>query len=613
MSDSEGRIVLVNQEIERLFGYPREELLGKPVEVLIPLRFREGHSDFRALFLSAPRVRAMGAGRELYGQRKDGSEVPIEIGLTPVATDEGLFVLSSVVDIRARKKAEGLLRVAVESSPAGMVMVDAGGQILLVNKEIERMFGYAREELLGRPIEMLVPLRSQASHPGARAGFVRDPKTRPMGMGRDLHGVHRDGTEVPVEIGLNPIDTDDGLVVLASVVDISARRREEQELRKLEDQLRQTQRVETIGALAGGVAHDFNNVLAAIVGYAELLREDLASSQAGDDLSELLRAAERGKQLVERILSFTRRQDPIRRPIRLDQAVAEATRLLRATLPASIEIQAQVKADTPRVLADVTALHQILMNLGTNAWHAMPNGGTLSIAVEPAYIRDSQLRAMPELREGPHVLVTTRDTGTGMTPSVKERAFEAFFTTKPAGVGTGLGLSMVQTIVKKHDGCVQIESEEGRGTSIRCYFPAIVDEVEETTAAKRSAVEGGGERVLYVDDEPSLVRVGQRRLGSLGYAVTGITSSVEALDVFRARPNDFDIVITDYSMPRLDGLELASAIAAIRPDIPILLVSGYVEALAEERVRSLRLRVFRKPLTLSELSEAVREALRRPR
>ncbi len=405
MIDADGMIVLVNREIERLFGYSREELLGRPVEVLVPDRFRDAHPGFRNGFFSAPRIRAMGAGRELFGLRKDGSEVPVEIGLTPIATSEGFFVISSVVDISARSQAEARFRAAVESSPNGMVMVDPEGRIVLVNREIERLFGYAREDLLGRSLEVLVPERFRPRHPGFRDAFFADPQTRSMGAGRELFGLRQDGTEVPVEIGLNPIMTDEGVFVLSSIVDISARKQAEQEHVRLEEQLRQSQKMEALGRLAGGIAHDFNNILGAIVGYAELVREEITAPAVVADVDEVLRGAARGKELVDRILRFSRRQDVVPRAMDLAQVVREVTRLLRATLPASIDIRLGLNPSTPRVMADATSVHQVLMNLATNASHAMESGGVLDIDVQPFHVRDSLARANPGLREGLHVLL----------------------------------------------------------------------------------------------------------------------------------------------------------------------------------------------------------------
>ncbi len=609
MTDAAGRIVLVNREIERLFGYSREELLGQAVELLVPERLRGQHAAFRAVFQGDPRIRAMGAGRDLYGVRRDGSEVPIEIGLTPVATTEGMFVLASMVDISGRRQAEARFRVAVESSPNGMMMVDAGGRIVLVNRAVERMFGYRREELLGQTVEALLPERYRHGHPGDRAGFFGAPRERAMGAGRDLCGLRRDRTEFPVEIGLNPIETDEGVLVLCSIVDISARKRAEAERAQLEDQLRQSQKLEAIGTLAGGIAHDFRNILNGIIGYGELLRDAIQGPAANEDLDEVLRFAERGKEVVDRILTFSRRQGSERKLIPLGHAVSEAVKLLRATLPANVEIGLEI-GETPPVVADTTAVHQVITNLGTNASQAMPAGGRLTVALETAYVRDSFARANPRLHEGEYALLTVKDNGQGMDPATRARAFEPFFTTKPAGSGTGLGLAMVHGIMKEHDGAVLLSSEPGQGTTVRCYFPAGGDATLSTPLAEVSAPRGQGQRVLFVDDEPALARVGERRLELLGYRVRSLVSARAALELFRADPSAFDLVITDFTMPELNGLDLARGVTAVRPDLPVIMTTGYIDdfppgAIADAGVA----RLVMKPLSLQDLGRVVAEVL----
>jgi PAS domain S-box-containing protein len=610
MTDVDGKIVLVNREIERLFGYSREELLGKPVDMLVPERFRGPHSAFRAEFIADPKVRAMGAGRDLYGLRRNGTEVPVEVGLTPIATEEGLFVLSSIVDISARKRADERFRVAVESSPNGIVMIDVNGVMVLVNREVERMFGYSRDELLGRSIEVLVPARFHGTHRESRAGFFADPGTRPMGAGRDLFGVRKDGSEVPLEIGLNPIETDEGLLVLGSIVDISARKQAEDQRRRLEEQLWQAQKMEAVGTLAGGIAHDFNNILAAIVGYAELARDAVQDEQARDDLRELLKAADRGRLLVERILTYSRRHEIIRRPLALGQVLTDAAKLLRATLPAAIEIRTSMHAEVPQVLADSTCVHQVLMNLSTNAAHAMPSGGQLELSVEPFYVRDSAARARPDLHEGPYALLTVTDTGHGMEPGVRERVFEPFFTTKGPGEGTGLGLAVVHGIMRDHGGAVELESEPGRGTTVRCLFPATVTDANAEQEAEPSLLRGRSEHILLIEDEPSLAQVSARRLTALGYRVTVETDSRRALELFRERYGDFDAVITDYSMPHVSGLELVQAVRLVRPDIPIAMVTGFTDGLSTETVMAAGVRrLVKKPATASDLAAAMQALL----
>jgi PAS domain S-box-containing protein len=610
MIDGDGRIVLVNREIERLFGYSREELLGKSVDMLVPERFRSPHPGHRQSFLARPRVRAMGAGRDLFGLRKDGSEVPVEIGLTPVVTEEGLFVLSSIVDIGARKRAEERFRAAVESSPNGMVMVDGEGRVVLVNREIERMFGYGREELLGQRIEMLVPERFRGQHPTDRVHFFAAPSSRAMGIGRDLFGLRKDGTEIPVEIGLNPIQTDEGLFVLSSIVDIGARKAAEQGRRELEEQLRQAQKMEAVGTLAGGIAHDFNNILGAIMGYGELLSRQVTDPQAGADVRGILDAAERGRQLVQHILAFSRRQELTRTPLAVGPTMAQALKLLRPTLPAPVELRLTVHPDAPRILADATAIHQVLMNLATNAAYAMPGGGAIDVMVEPFYVRDSVARARPDLREGTYTVVSVRDTGPGMDRAVRERAFEPFFTTKPAGQGTGLGLAVVHGIMKEHGGTVEIDSEPGAGTTVRCLFPALAGDDEVAAAAEQVAVQGHGERVLLVEDERALAAVGERHLTALGYKAVVETDSLRALERFRADPHGFDLLITDYSMPRLMGIAMVQAVLEIRRDIPILMITGFIEDELAEHAAAIGVhRLLRKPVPVLELAEAIRTAL----
>jgi hypothetical protein len=505
------------------------------------------------------------------------------------------------------------LRAAVESAPSGLLMIDARGMIVLVNREVERLFGYPREELLGRPVDMLVPERYRVGHGGFRAGFVSDPRVRSMGAGRDLFGLTKDGREVPVEIGLTPVVTSEGMFVLSAIVDITARKLAEQERQHLEEQLIQAQKIEAVGTLAGGIAHDFNNILASIIGYGELVQAADPSEKTAADMAQLMKAAHRGRQLVERIMLFSRRQEQVRRPLDLSATITEAAKLLQATLPKSVDIRISAHPDLPRVMADATAVHQILMNLGTNAAHAMPGGGVLHIVLEPFYARDSVARAHPGLREGHYVLLEARDTGSGMDRTTRERAFEPFFTTKPAGSGTGLGLSMVHTIMRGHEGLVEIESEPGRGTAVKCYFPTLEVDVEEQLEGVEDTPRGSGERVLLIDDEPGLGRAVARLLTGLGYVVTVETDGIRALELLRAAPAAFDVVLTDYLMPRMAGLDVAREAARIRPGLAVVLQTGFIEDLPEEMIQAAGVRhVIRKPATRHTLGQALHAALRAP-
>ena len=499
------------------------------------------------------------------------------------------------------------LRAAVESAPSGLLMADAEGRIVLVNREIERLFGYAREELLGQQIERLVPERFRAVHPNYRAGFRADPRVRSMGAGRDLYGLRKDGVEVPVEIGLTPVPTEDGLYVLGAIVDISARKRHEEEQRVLSEQLRQAQKMEAVGTLAGGIAHDFNNLLGAIIGYAELIgNETETQPQVQKDVQELLAAAMRGRHLVERILAFSRRQEPRRRPLSVAEVVTEIQQLLRASLPAGIELSVRLPPGLPQISADSTSVHQVLMNLTSNSAQAMPGGGRLVISAAPLYVRDSVARANPELHEGPYLALEVRDSGHGMDLGTRARAFEPFFTTKAPGEGTGLGLAMVHGIMHDHEGSVQLESEAGVGTVVRCLFPAMDEaDVGVTHPTTAPARDGRGECILFLDDETALLTVGKRRLERHGYSVVTTSSPEEALEMLRDPERRVDLLVTDFSMPGMNGLEVGQAAVAARPTLPIILLTGFIQELDQGVLDAAGIRaVIRKPVLTEELAAA---------
>lgn len=603
--DEAGKIVLVNKESEKLFGCSRDELVGQHVEQLVPERFRSTHPARRQKFLSAPESRPMGQGRDLYALRKDGTEVPVEIGLNPVHTSSGRLIVTSVFDLTERKRAEARFQAAVESSPSGVLMVDQSGTIVLANREAERTFGYDHEELLGQLIERLVPERFGSGHPSHRDRYLSTPEARPMGTGRELFGVRKDGTEVPVEVGLTPITTNEGTFVLASVVDISLRR-------SMEGQLREAQRLETVGALASGIAHDFNNVLLAIVGYSELVLDDTElRPEVRNDLEQIVKAAERGRQVVERMLEVGRRRQGAPQATTLHAPVREALELLCASMLKSVEIRRHLDEAAPAVLCDETQIHQIVMNLGSNAARAMNRGdGVLDVSLVPFHADADAIRQHPGLQLGLYTRLTVTDNGTGMPPEVRERVFEPFFSSRRSGqgTGTGLGLWLVREIVESLRGLIELRSREGEGTTFDIFLPAA-DEAE--VVAFDEAVDSRP-HVVYVEDEAPLAELGRRRLERAGYRVTTYTSSVRALESLRARPAGFDLLVTDNTMPRLSGLELAEEAVRLRPGLPVLMVSGLARMRLED-VPAFVTRVLPKPHTAEELIRTVGELLPVPR
>ncbi|MDZ7668951.1 MAG: PAS domain S-box protein [Gammaproteobacteria bacterium] len=603
--DQDGRIVLINKESERLFGYPRDELLGEHVERLVPERFRATHPERRAHFLDAPEARPMGRGRELYALRKDGGEVPVEIGLNPVTTRDGTLVVTSVLDLSERRRAEARFRAAVESSPSGVLMVDAGGTIVLANREAERTFGYDDDELLGMSIDRLVPQRFSAEHPGHRQSYLHDPEARPMGTGRELYGVRKDGAEIPVEVGLTPITTGEGTFVLASVVDISLRR-------GMEDQLREAQRLETVGALASGVAHDFNNVLLAILGYSELVLEDADLNPAlRDDMSQIVRAAERGRHVVERMLAIGRQRRSEAAVTDLHGPVGEALELLQASLLKSADVRVHLDTAAPAVLCDSTQLHQIVMNLVSNAAHAMPGaGGVLDVSVVPFHADAEAVAVHPGLQPGLYARLTIADNGVGIPADMQERVFSPFVTSRASGEGTGLGLWLVRETVQSLRGIIELKSREGEGTTFDIFLPAAHAGQEVDAGSSAGAGDNGRPNIVYVEDEATLAELGRRRLEAAGFQVTAFTSSVRALEDIRSRPQHFDLLVTDNTMPRLSGMDLAQEVVRIRPGLPVLMVSGLANVRVEDLPDCIT-RVLQKPHTSEELVSAARELLER--
>ena len=619
MTDAQGRIVLVNRQVETLFGYRREELLGQPVEILVPESGREAHARWRAEFLAAPRVRRMGTSRELFGRRKDGAPIPLEIGLTPVVESGGVFVLATITDVSAQKRAEERFRIAVESSPNGMLMVDREGRLVLVNREIERMFGWSREELLGQPVERLVPERFRAPHPAQREAFFSAPHVRAMGVGRELFGVRKDGSEFPVEIGLNPIQTEEGLFVLGSVLDISPRRRAEQERRRLEDQLRQAQKMEAIGRLASGIAHDFNNLLMGIIGCGGLARRELPPGHPASALvGDMCDAAQRGTSLTRDLLDLSRRKKLDIVASELNSVVRVAERMLRQVIGEDIAFEVELCPSGGPILANPTHVEHILLNLAVNARDAMPRGGRLRIATLDRELAQPLATRGRTLPPGRYVTLEVEDSGTGMDAETLARVFEPFFTTKPVGTGTGLGLYTVFSIVEQLEGGIELESTLGSGTVFRVHFPHHEALVQAAAApappelAPPAPESRGGACILVVEDE-RLIRVTLRQmLAGLGYDVLVAQDAASAFQRSRTFQGTIDLLLSDIVLPDASGSEVARVLTGERPGLRVLFMSAYPSDLLAQQGRvAPGTQTLEKPFTDEALARVLREALAR--
>jgi signal transduction histidine kinase len=388
-----------------------------------------------------------------------------------------------------------------------------------------------------------------------------------------------------------------------------ALQKEAMERLKAEGQLRHAQRMEAIGTFAGGVAHDFNNILAAIIGFTELMLGDTAEgSPDPHHLGRVLQASLRGRDLVKQLLAFARKSEQGRKPLRLSSAIEEAMKLLRASIPATIDIRIDIKSESGSIYCDPGQVQQVLMNLCANAVDAMEEQkGTLGIELSDFEI--SPDADILDIRPGPHMRLSVSDTGRGIPPEILDRIFEPFFTTKGLGRGTGLGLSVVHGIVRSCDGAIKVESRPGEGTTFRVYFPRLHDRPVEERGAELT-VPRGSERILFVDDEEMLVEMGKRMLEGLGYTVTAAMSSSEALELFQRDPARFDLVVTDQTMPEMTGLELSQQLLSVRDDIPVILSTGFSHLVDADTAEAAGIRAFvMKPLTRSELARTIRSVL----
>jgi PAS domain S-box-containing protein len=510
-----------------------------------------------------------------------------------------------------RKQSEDALReqAALLNLTRDTIFVrDVNDVIKFWNRGAEELYGWKKEEAIGRVSHDLI----QTIFPAPLESITAELNRAGRWEGEIIH-TRRDGTKVVVASRWSLQRDDQGrpAATLETNNDITARKQVEVEKQRLEAQLRQSQKMEAMGTLAGGIAHDFNNILGAILGYGELAQKDVAEgSVTRRHLDQVMHAGGRAKALVERILAFSRSGLGERVPVHVQSVVEETLDMLAASLPAVVRLEKALDAGNAAVVGDTTQLHQVVMNLCTNAAHAMEHGGVLTVAVDHIEMPERRLLSHGMLSQCPYIRLVVSDTGLGIPPTVLERMFDPFFTTKGVGEGTGLGLSLVHAIVADLGGAIDIASKVGEGTIFAIWLPVAGQVVRPVAEAVRDLPRGNGEAVMIVDDERSLVMVAEETLAALGYEPAGFDSSVAALQAFSADPRRFDLVLTDETMPDLSGTELAREIRRLRSDIPIVLMSGYSDARVTERAHAAGVsEVLRKPLVSRDIAEPLARAL----
>ncbi|MGB7848093.1 MAG: response regulator [Candidatus Acidiferrum sp.] len=496
-------------------------------------------------------------------------------------------------------------QLLLETAPMGIVITDDRGRVVQANAEMLRMFSYVRRELIGQSVEMLVPERLRSSHQTQRSDYVKEPHARPMGLGVELSVCRKDGTEFPVEINLGPLATEEGTLVPAVVVDITARK-------KMEEQLRIAQRMEAIGKLAGGVAHDFNNLLAVILGCSDLLLDALTPEHPVAKRVEMIRkAGASAADLTRQLLAFSRQQMLQPRVLDLKEIMKRAESLLRRLIGENIELTISSDSSLGCVKADPGQIEQILVNLAVNARDAMPQGGRLTIEARNSELDESYKDAHPPVIPGQYVMLAVEDTGCGMDLDTQSRIFDPFFTTKEVGKGTGLGLATVYGIVKQSGGYIWVYSELNKGTTFKVFFPCVEESADASKHVEAEAVVFRGcETILLAEDSASLRQMAREYLESIGYTVLEASSGGEALEHAKEFQGPIHLLLTDVVMPGMSGPELASELASLRPGIKVIFTSGYTDDTIARQVGFDRAVAFiHKPYRPKALARKVRETL----
>jgi hypothetical protein len=559
--------------------------------------------------------------------RKDGTAIQVSITVSPITDDNGDIVGVASISraVSSEELADAKILGIMEAAPDAIIAIDAAGRLVLTNAKTSHLLGYDRAELIGQPVEIIVPTEMRQTHVGFRTRYIANPVSRPMGVrGQQLMAQRKDGSRLPVDISLSSLETEEGLLVVAAIRDASERLAAQAEYDRLKTvaeearlarRIQHTERLDSLGQLAGGVAHDFNNLLAVIVNYAAFVAEEVSDAAGTDpdrwspvarDVEQLQRAADRGVTLAHQLLAFGRREVSRPRVVSLNAVINDVHRMLGRSLGENVELRSRLGPDLWSVRADPTQVEQVLVNLAVNARDAMPGGGAIAFTTDNVVLGDGTGSLPP----GRYVRVRVTDTGTGMPPDVASRAFEPFFTTKPRGEGTGLGLATVYGIVTESGGDVQISTEPGSGTCFIMLLPATDEPLHTDDRVADPSSGSTGETVLICEDEPAIQEVTRRILVRNGYRVILAVDGMDAIRLARTTEGPVDLLLTDVVMPQVLGRDVAEAVRAVRTDVKVLYMSGYARpAPAGTGTLEAGLSLLEKPFSEAVLLAAVREAL----